>query len=83
MGKIIHVIQDTAASGENGKRQGKHRCWSVKTFRGVLRASALALSLMDLSLGPAISIYMTLALPIHKQHSYNASALLCPAISHI
>ena len=54
-----------------------------KTFRGVLRASALALSLMDLSLGPAISIYMTLAVPIRKQHSYNASALLCPAISHI
>ena len=27
-----------------------------KTFRGVLRASALALSLMDLSLGPAKSI---------------------------
>ena len=26
-------------------------------------------SLMDLSLGPAISIYMTLALPICKQHS--------------
>ena len=40
-----------------------------KTFRGVLRASALALSLMDLSLGPAISSYMTLALPIRKQHS--------------
>ena len=54
-----------------------------KTFRGVQRASALALSLMDLSLGPAISSYMTLALPIRKQHSYNASALLCPAISHI
>ena len=35
--------QDTSVGGE-------------KTFRGVLRASALALSLMDLSLGPAISI---------------------------
>ena len=49
-----------------------------RTFRGVLRASALALALMDLSLGPAMSV-MTLALP----YLYNASVLLCPAISNI
>ena len=51
-----YIYSTAISKKDNGKDKHDTSVGEEKTFRGVLHASALALSLMDLSLGSAISI---------------------------